>query len=426
MSWPKRILALLFVLGIAGLVALSLKPKQEKPTPVQLTEARRASITRRVSAAGKLQPAKQVKISSNLSGDLLELAVEEGDKVEKGQFLARIDARRYSAQVRQQEATRAGAEAELKLQEVELVRLQAERDRVAKLVETESASAAELERADSELLAQRARIAAVQQRVAQANAVLTEASHLLSMSTLYAPIDGVVTSKLKEVGERLRGSDFSEDVLLVISTLSSMEVNVEVGEHEVVYLREGNKAEIEIDAFPDRKWPATVVEIANNATIKNPGTEAEVTSFPVRMTLETPVPGALPGMSAEASIATETHDDALVVPIQAVAARTARELKKEKSGEGAVVEGQVGQIAGAKPAPRNRMQKVVFVVENGIAKARPVETGLASETEIEILDGLKEGETIVEGPYKAVARELSDGKPVKDEKKDKPAEGKRS
>ena len=417
MTWTKRIVALLFVLGIAGLVALSLKPRQEKPVEVQLTAARKASITRRVTAAGKLQPATQVKVSSNLSGDLLELAVDEGDAVEKGQFLARIDARRYTAQLRQQEAMRAGADAELKLQTIELQRIEAERDRIARLVEAQSASGAELERAVSEVNAQQARIAAVRQKVAQASAALSEATDLLSMTTLFAPIDGVVTSNLKQVGERVRGSDFTEDVLLVISTLSSMEVDVEVGEHEVVFLHEGDKAEVEIDAFPDRHWPASVVEIAKNALIRNQGSEAEVTTFPVRLALESPVPGALPGMSAESTIATETHEGALVVPIQAVGARTERELKGEKGGEGALVEGQVGQIAGGRRASRNQLQKVVFVVESGVAKARRVETGLASETEIEILAGLKEGETIVEGPYRAVARELSDGKPVKEEKK---------
>jgi HlyD family secretion protein len=192
-----------------------------------------------------------------------------------------------------------------------------------------------------------------------------------------------------------------------------MEAKVEVGEHEVVFLKEGNHAEVEIDAFPDKKWPADVIEVAKNANVKNPGTEAEVTTFPVRLALTTAVPGALPGMSCQATISSETKDDALVVPIQSVTIRSERELKKKE-----------GQAAADPPPPQGTgqrtrkepMRKVVFVVEKGVARARPVETGLASENEIEITNGLEEGQTLVDGPYKVLSRDLADGKKVKEEK----------
>jgi HlyD family secretion protein len=169
-----------------------------------------------------------------------------------------------------------------------------------------------------------------------------------------------------------------------------------------------------------------VVEIANNANIKNAGTEAEVTTFLVRMALTTPMPGGLPGMSAEVTIGTETHDNAVVVPIQAIAARTERELHPEGAGAGPVVENQLALVnPGHKKPAREPMQKVVFVVEDGVAKARRVEIGLASDTEVEILSGVKEGETIIEGPYKAVSKELKDSKPVEQEKKEE-EKGKKS
>lgn len=426
MSWFQRIVAALFVLAVAAIVALSLRPQKEKPVPVQMSGVRRASITRTVSGAGKLDPATQVKVSSNLSGDLLALNVKEGEAVKKGRLLARIDSRRYAAQVKQAEAARASVNAELVLAQVEHERLNLELLRVKKLVSVSSASQAELDRARSEVSAQEARIRATQEKIAQAAASLAEASHFLSMTTLYAPLDGVVTSAPKKVGERVRGSDFSEDVILVISTLNAMEVKVEVSEHEVVYLHEGDKADVEVDAFPDKKWPATVVEIAKNANIKNPGTESEVTTFPVRLALTAPMPGGLPGMSAEVSVATETHENAVVVPIQAVGARTERELNPEGPGAGARVENQVPVVGtGRRKAARESLQKIVFVVEGGVAKARRVETGLASDTEIEIVNGLKEGETIVEGPYKAIAKELREGRPVTQENGQSDA-GKRS
>ena len=168
-----------------------------------------------------------------------------------------------------------------------------------------------------------------------------------------------------------------------------------------------------IDAFPDARFPAQVLEVAKNANVKNPGTEAEVTTFPVRLALTGPAPGALPGMSCEATISTETHQDAVVVPIQAVTVRADRDLSEQRSGPTApptAPDTRRGDV----PARRRRdpVRKIVFVVEGGLAKARPVETGLADESSIEIVSGLAEGERIVEGPYRALSRELRPGRPV--------------
>jgi HlyD family secretion protein len=418
MGWGKRIVAGLFVLAIAGLVAASLAPRTPPPVGVQTAVARRAPITRKVTAAGKLQAATQVKLSSNISGDLLELKVREGDRVKRGQFLGRIDDRRYVAVVRQQEAARATSAADHATALVNVSRLSAELERVRRLAAGGNASAAELDKAEQDLRAEQSRAVAARERISQADAQLAEARQMLSFATLTSPIDGVITSRLKQEGERVRGSDLSEDPIVIIATLSSMEVKVEVGEHEVVHLHEGDPAEVEIDAIPDKKWPAQVVEIAKNANVKNAGTEQEVTNFPVRLALTVQVPGALPGMSAQASVSTETHDDALVIPVQAVTVRT------EKEARGGPVdkapEASLPQIPGAPKARKEPMRKVVFVVDKGVAKVRPVETGLAGESEIEVLEGLKEGETVVEGPYKVLARELGDGKPVRQMK---PGEG---
>jgi HlyD family secretion protein len=169
---------------------------------------------------------------------------------------------------------------------------------------------------------------------------------------------------------------------------------------------------VEIDAIPDKKWPAHVVEIAKNANVRNPGTEQEVTTFPVRLALAVAVPGALPGMSAQAAVSTETRNDAVVVPLQAVTVRSEKELKG--GTEAGAPEPNLPPPPGGAPKPRREaMRKVVFVVEKGLARPRPVEIGLASETEVEVLEGLKEGETVVEGPYKVLSRELADGKPVR-------------
>ncbi len=415
MGWGRRVAAAVVVLLVAGMVWASLKPKQEPPIGVQTTTVRRASITRKVVAAGKLQAATQVKLSSNISGDLLELPVREGDVVKKGQFIARIDSRRYAAQVRQQEANRATAAADAAAARVEVARLGNELQRVQKLAAGGNASAAELDKAQQDLQAAEARSQAAQERIAQAEALLADARQMLAYTTITSPIDGVVTSRQKQVGERVRGGELQEDPIVIIATLSNMEVRVEVGEQEVIFLHQGDRADVEIDAIPDKKWPAQVVEIAKNATVRNAGTEQEVTTFPVRLALTVAVPGALPGMSAQASISTETRANTLVVPLQAVTVRTEKELK---GGPGAKAAAEPAPAAAPAPPgaakPRRELQrKVVFVVDKGVAHPRPVELGLASENEVEIVEGLKEGETVVEGPYKVLARELADGKTIR-------------
>jgi HlyD family secretion protein len=416
MGWGRRAVAILFVVLVAVVVAGSLVPRGEPPVEVQLVEARKGSITRLVTAAGKLQAATEVKLSSNISGDLLELRVQEGDLVTRGQVLGRIDSRRYDEQVRQQEALRASASADARLEKVRVDQLRSELARVQRLAATGNASEAELDTARSNLNVELARQAAAEERVTQAEAALREARHWQSLTTLVSPMDGVVTKREKQVGERVRGSDFSEDVIVVISTLSKMEVKVEVGEHEVVYVKEGDPAEIEIDAMPERKFPAQVVEVARNATVKNAGTEAEVTTFFVRLALTEQVLGALPGMSGQASISTDTRDDAVVVPIQAVTVRTERELARKEGG--AASEGPLPQapLPPGKKARRDPMRKVVFVMEDGVARVRPVETGLASDTEIEIVSGISAGEKVVEGPYRVLSRELEDGKKLAEKK----------
>lgn len=414
MSWPRRVVAILFVVAVVAITAASLRPKSEPPIAIQAVTARKGSITRLVTAAGKLQAATEVKLSANVSGDLLELDAHEGELVKKGQVLGRIDPRRYAAQVAQQEANRASAIADVQVERVKAAQLEQDLARVEKLVATGNASSAEVDNARSSLAGERARQQAAQERVAQADALLSEARHNYSLTTLVAPIDGVITKREKQVGERVRGSDLSEDVVLIISTLSKMEAKIEVGEHEVVYVKERDPAEVEIDAFPDRKFPATVVEVARNATVKNQGTEGEVTTFFVRLALNHPIENALPGMSTQAAISTDTRDGAVVVPIQAVTVRPEREVS---GGGPAPSERPLPQPAAGAPkkVKREPLKKVVFVIEGGVAKLRAVETGLASENEIEITSGLSEGEKVVEGPYRVLSRELGDGKPVTEE-----------
>jgi HlyD family secretion protein len=289
-------------------------------------------------------------------------------------------------------------------------------------VEHKLTSQADLDKALTLLKVDEGRLAAQKELVAQTQGQLETALYNLSRATLTAPIEGTVLEIQHKVGERIRGSDLSEDVVLIMGGLSDMEVKAEVGEHEVVGIHEGDEATIEIDAIPDKQFKGYVSGMVKNAQIKNPGTDQEVTTFFVRVAFVEPPESALPGMSSAVSIAVATHDNVVSIPIQAVTSREPKK-KEQKSAprEGTLVAAAPGgATASASDAPpaatatgKPKPVKVVFVVKNGKAEMREVRTGIASRTDIEILEGIKDGETIVDGPYRTLARELQEGQGVK-------------
>ncbi|EPX61969.1 putative Co/Zn/Cd efflux system membrane fusion protein [Cystobacter fuscus DSM 2262] len=406
MKWWKAVIAGGLFLGAAAITAGGLKDRPPPSVEAQLTKARKGGITRTITGAGKVQAATTVKISSNLSGDLVELKVREGERVTKGQVLGRIDPRRYAAGVKQAQAAQAAARSDAQVIQVEVDRTNADLARVEALANKQLASAAELEQAKSTRDSAVVRLAAAQQRLSQASAVYEEQSNNLSQTTLLSPIDGNVIELSREVGERVRGSDLSEDVVMTIAALNIMEVKFEVGEHEVVHLKPGQPAEITVDALEGESYEGAVVDIAQKALIKNPGTESEVTSFPVTVALSTRPPRVLPGMSAEVRISAEVHNDTVLVPIQAVTVRPEKSLPDYKPP----VEGGLSA-----PHRAETLAKVVFVVDaDNKAQARRVRTGIASDTDLEILEGIQEGDRVVEGPYRTLSKELKSGDLVRE------------
>ena len=314
MKWWKALIAGGLFLGAAGITAAGMRHRPPPMVEAQVTAARKGTIIRTITGAGKVQAATTVKISSNLSGDLIELKVKEGERVTKGQVLGRIDRRRYEAAVKQAQASQAASRSEVQVAQVEVDRTAADLTRVQALAQKDLASAAEVDQARALRDTAVGRLASAQQRLAQASAVFEEQQSNLANTTLLSPIDGNIIELSREVGERVRGSDFTEDVVMTIAALNIMEVRFEVGEHEVVHLKPGQPAEISVDALEGESYQGSVVEIAQKALIKNPGTEAEVTTFPVTVALTERPARVLPGMSAEVRISAERHDETVLVP----------------------------------------------------------------------------------------------------------------
>lgn len=406
MKWWKGAIAGVLFLGAAAITVGGLKERPPPSLEVQVSKARKGTITRTITGAGKVQAATTVKISSSLSGDLVELLVKDGEPVKKGQVLGRIDKRIYEAALKQAMASQNASRADVQVAEVEATRTAQELARVEGLAAKGLASAAEIEQARAAKNSADARVASAKQLLARNVASVEQAQTNIANTTLQSPIDGNVIELSREVGERVRGSELSEDVVMTIAALSAMEVKFEVGEHEVVHLKPGQPAEVTLDALEGQTFSGSVVEIAQKALIKNAGTEAEVTSFPITVALDTRPPGVLPGMSAEVRISAETRNDVVLVPIQAVTVRSARSLPDYKES----VEG------GALKAKRTEsLSKVVFVVDaDNKARVVPVTTGIASDTELEILTGIKDGDRVVEGPYRTLSKELNHGDVVRE------------
>jgi len=438
MTLGRWILAAIVVAVVGFATVQGLKPHPPPAVEVNTAAARRQTVTRTVTAAGHLQAVQTVKVSSNVTGDLISLSVGEGSHVKKGQILGQIDKRAYQASVAQFRAGVASNIAQIDQLTAQIDQDKRDLERTQTLVKESLDSTSDLEKAQTALKIDLGRLAAQKQQVASNQGQLESALYSLARTTLVAPLDGTVLELDHKVGERIRGSDFSEDVVMLLGGLQEMEVKAEVGEHEVVAIQEGDEATIDVDAISDHQFHGKVTAVGKNAQIKNPGTDAEVTTFYVRVAVVDSNASVLPGMSAAVSISTATRDNVITVPIQAVTSREAK--KKEQSAPAR--EGQMAAAGGSAPkagagpagdAPptaaatgKPKPVKVVFVLKDGKAEMREVKTGIASRTDVEIIEGVKEGEQIVEGPYRTLARELQDGQAVVEQKKggsDKDAKG---
>ena len=397
---PLIVIALLAVVGFVSLRGNG----NDEGTSVSVEPAGRHTVIQTVSATGKIQPMTQVNISADVSAKITRLDVAEGDWVEKGAFLLQLDQERYAAAVESAQATLAAAEANANLAKENMIKAQKDHGRSAELYKKALESEANLDSAYAAAEVEEARHEAALEQVEQARASLRQARDDLAKTTIHAPMSGTISKLNKEVGEMALGSQFQEDVILEISNLQGMEALVDVDENDIVSVALGDEAEIEVDALPETRFPGEVTEIASSAKTTAQGTTDQKTEFEVKVAVTEPGSELRPGMTASAEIVTDVHEDCLAVPIQCVAVRTPDQL----GGGPAEQEGEEPRFV----PDRDGFVEVVWVVEDGRAVARQVKTGIQSETHIEILDGLDEGDAVVIGSYRAISRDLTDGAAV--------------
>ncbi len=406
----NRIIWISLIALVAIIVVLIVvKSGKEKAITVQTEKASNRTITEVVQATGKIQPETSVKISPEVSGEIIHLPYKEGAIVKKNQLLAEIKPTAIKAQYEAGVAQMEGAKAQVEQAKAQKLTADLTLKRAKQLHEKALSSDADLEQAQQAYDVASANYNSAQHNVGYYQNNLTLFSESLRKTSVVSPMDGYITQLISQLGEKVVGtSQFAGTQIMTVSDLSVMNAIVDVDENDVVNLKLGDTARVTIDAFPNRSFVGTVIEVANSAELKGTGTQDQSTNFQVKIRLAGFQTGELrPGMSCTAKIETKTKADILTVPIMAVTRRTV-ETKKDVTADQA---SEVGKKQ--TESEEDKSPTIVFIVEGGRAKSVQVKTGISNNSYVEILEGLKGGEEVIKGNYSAVSKDLDDKKLIK-------------
>jgi HlyD family secretion protein len=410
---------------------------------VAVEKVARRTIIETVSASGKVYPEDERKVSSDVSGEVVEMYVEEGDSVRKGQVLARVFADvltsardRAASIVNQQEAQVNNSSASIAAFEARFAQAKLNYDRQKKLVDEKVISRAEFEQSETQYLAAQADLKAAREAVKStkagvqsARASLTEADKNLSRTTIISPMDGIVSLLAVKKGERVAGNSFSLGTeILRVADMSKIEVRVDVGENDIPKVKMGDSAIVEVDAYNDRKFKGVVTKISSSSTsaqTMSVAGAADVTNYKVYIRLDPSSYADLftgngsrrlpfrPGMSASADIMTRKSEQVISVPILAITTRDKNESSEGLTNQEARDKKKAKGEEVTETQSFEDLEEVVFVVEaNGKVKKIPVKTGIQDNDYIEILSGLKEGMQVVSAPYNTISKTLKEGMQV--------------
>ena len=385
------------------------------------------TITQLVNATGKIQPEVEVKIAPEASGEIIELPFREGATVKKGDLLIRIKPDNYRYQVEQQEANLTAANATAVQAKSQLLKSKDDFKRIEDLFAKKLVSDSDYSAGKTSLEVAQANHDNALAQIRRTEGLLSQSRDQLTKTVIYSPISGTISSLSNEVGERVASTgSFGTAEVMRVANLGDMEVRVNVNENDVVNVKVGDIARINIDAYPARKFTGTVKEIASAAKTQGLNTQEEVTNFTVKIRVADKDVSLRPGMSANVDIETKTVENVVAVPIQAVTVRSRegaktieqlaldREKKnKETQGEGAAAAVNEKQQRERERDDRAALQRVVFIRTGDSVKMTVVTTGIGDTTHMEIKTGLKVGDEVVSGPFSTITRTLKDGAQVR-------------
>jgi HlyD family secretion protein len=400
------------VLVIGGVLAFRINKKKHEGTEVRLEQVGKRDLVSAVTASGKIQPKTSVDISADITGRIIDIAVREGDLVKRGQFLIQIDPAQYQAAVARAQGLVASTQATLL--QTKATRDQAQRawNRAKQLTQLgENLIAPETaEQAQTALEVAEANYQSTKAQLEQSRASLQEARDNLAKTRLTAPINGRVVRLAVEEGEVAVPGTFSREtgLLMTIADLSVILAKVQVDETDVVRLTRNDSVDVTIDAYPDTTFSGRVTKVSHSAKL-TPGQTASASNdnavdFDVEITLKKPPADIRPDLSCTARIVTDTRANALSIPIIALTVRDHERIPNESDS--------APPVDTLRARFRKKEAEGVFVVRNGIATFRPVKVGVAGDEYFEVVDGVREGETIVAGTYQAI-RDLKDGAKVR-------------
>jgi HlyD family secretion protein len=413
------VIAIVVVGGIAAAVVGSRLLKQRGASAkVSLGAVERTDLTAVVSAPGRVSPATSVNLSAEVPGRIMELAVEEGDRVEKGQLLLRLDDARYRSAVAQATASLASSRANLTLSRARLEKAEKDVARYEGLARNELTSVSALEAAQTDRRVYAAEVEARQEEVKRAEATLEVARDDLAKTVYRAPLDGVISRLNVEEGENVVVGTMNNPgtVILTVANLGVMEVEAEVSETDVIRVDVGQPVEISVDALRDETFAGTVVAVGNSGRTTGSGTVDAATHFQVRVQFDAVERRLRPGMTADVDIRTETREGVLTVPIQALVARSrgtlldARKTAKLDPGPREAPEEMEGDDL---DQWRKEVVEGVYLRRDGVADFVELTTGIAGDTRIEAEGELAEGDELVTGPFR-VLRTLAEGTRLKE------------
>ena len=447
-NWIWIVILLLLIVGAIACFALSKSKNKKKGITVITEKVEKRTIKETVSASGRIFPEKEVKISSDVSGEIIELYVMEGDSVKAGQLLAKIDPESYVSQVARGEAMVSGAKSQMAMSKsqkeasnAQLEQVQSQLKNARKILDRNKqlkadgiisdadyeAALTSVENFEANVRSAEANIRSAEQsikssayNVESSEASLKELKTSLSRTTIKAPVSGIVSSLSVEQGERVVGTmQMSGTEMMRIANLNSMEVQVDVSENDIIRVNLNDDVDIEVDAYLDETFKGVVTEIANSAA--NAGNAMalntdQVTNFIVKIRMESDSYAGLitksskypfrPGMSASVDIFTDQIDGALSIPIQAVTARELTEDEKKEEEKKATTD-------------KKEFKEVVFIYAADTVSMVEVKTGIQDDEYIQILGGISDDQTIVSGPYAAISSKLKEGSKVSEKEEEK-------
>lgn len=438
---------LIVLLVVAGVIANSMgwMDTGEKEITVETAEAELRTITQIVSASGRIQPETEVIIRPDVSGEIIELNVREGDFIREGDLLLRIKPDIYQARIDELRATLLSQQSRMEEARSNMLQARSEFQKSKQLYEQNLVSETEYSQAKTTYEARQSNLKAAEYQIQSAQAQLRRAEEELQQTVIRAPRDGTISRLSVEEGERVLGNaQMAGTEMMRIARLNQMEVEVDVNENDIVNVSLDDEVDIEVDAYPNRIFEGKVTEIANSADISGTGSAEQITNYKVKIRISTPhnldsgpedyivqvdepetptrteSPNFKPGMSGTVDIRTNTVVDVVSVPIQAVTVRNFAEDEDIESDTETADSDSTSQSDETPEALRtNRssqeedFRKVVFLIDNGVAKRVEVETGISDNTHIQVLSGVREGEEIVTGNYRILSRELQKGDKIK-------------